>query len=99
MNLPPSGLHLMSGEQAGAGDGDEGVAGFDLAIGPASKARVFQEASFEEMRERGERGAVEEIIGGVKEREAADEGVRQAFALQSRPGPGGVDFLKMVATM
>ena len=35
----------------------------------------------------------------MKERKATDHGVGQAFAFQSRPGPGGVDFLKVVATM
>ena len=64
-----------------------------------SKARVFQEASFEETRGEARAGAVEEIVGGVQEREAADQGVRQAFAFQPRPGPSGVDSLKMVSMM
>ena len=44
-----------------------------------------------------EAGAVEQIVGGVKERKGADEGVGQAFTLQSCPGPGGVDLLEMIA--
>jgi hypothetical protein len=46
-----------------------------------------------------EAGAVEEIVGCVKERKGADEGTGQAFALQSCPGPGGVDLLEMIAAV
>jgi len=60
-----------------------------------SKARVFQEASFDEMR--GEGSAVEEIVGGVKERKAAEERVRKAFVFQPGPGPGGIDSLEMIS--
>ena len=35
----------------------------------------------------------------MKERKTTDEGVGEAFAFQPRPGPGGIDFLKVVATM
>jgi hypothetical protein len=42
-------------------------------------------------------GTVEEIVGGVEEREAADEGVGKALAFQSCPGPGGVDLLEVIA--
>ena len=35
----------------------------------------------------------------MKERKAANEGVRKAFAFQPGPGPGGVDSLKTVAAM
>ena len=46
-----------------------------------------------------EAGAVEEIVGGVKERIATDERVREAFAFEACPGPGGVDLLEVVATV
>jgi hypothetical protein len=46
-----------------------------------------------------ETGAVKEIVGCVKERKTADEGVGEAFALQSGPGPGGVDLLEMIAAV
>ena len=42
-------------------------------------------------------GASEEIVGSVEQGIAIDERVRQAFALQPCPGPGGVDLLEMVA--
>ena len=41
---------------------------------------------------------MKEIVGGVKERKTFDEGVGKAFALQSGPGPGGVDLLEMIAS-
>jgi hypothetical protein len=44
-----------------------------------------------------EAGAVEQIVGCVKQRKGADERAGQAFALQSCPGPGGVDLLEMIA--
>ncbi len=44
-------------------------------------------------------GAVEEIVGGVKEGKAADEGAGKTFALEPCPGPGGVDLLKMIAAV
>jgi hypothetical protein len=44
-------------------------------------------------------GAVEEIVGGVEKREAANEGVGKAFAFESCPGPGGIDLLEVVAAM
>jgi len=44
-----------------------------------------------------EAGAVEQIVGCVKDRKGADEGVRQALAFQASPGPGGVDLLEMIA--
>jgi hypothetical protein len=46
-----------------------------------------------------EAGTVEEIVGGVEKREAADERVGQAFAFQSCPGPGGVDLLEVIAAV
>jgi hypothetical protein len=44
-----------------------------------------------------EAGAVEQIVGCVNERKCADEGTGKAFALQSGPGPGGVDLLEVIA--
>ena len=46
-----------------------------------------------------ETGTVEEVVGCVEEGEAADEGAGQTFALESCPGPGGVDLLEMIAAM
>jgi hypothetical protein len=90
-------LNFAAGEQAGAGDGDEGVAGGDAVRGPAVEA-----AGGPGVHSRGETlgveaGAVEEIVGGVEKRKAVDEGAGQAFALESCPGPGGVDLLEMIA--
>jgi len=42
-------------------------------------------------------GTVEEIVGGVEERKGADERTGKAFALQSGPGPSGVDLLEVIA--
>jgi hypothetical protein len=44
-------------------------------------------------------GAVKEIVGGVKEREATDQRAGEAFAFEARPGPGGVDLLEMIAAV
>jgi hypothetical protein len=46
-----------------------------------------------------EAGAVEKIVGCVKERETADEGAGEALPFQSCPGPGGVDLLEVIAPM
>jgi hypothetical protein len=35
----------------------------------------------------------------MKEGKTTDEGVGEAFAFQPGPGPGGIDFLKVVAPM
>ena len=35
----------------------------------------------------------------MQEGEAADEGVRKAFALETRPRPRGVDLLEMMAAV
>jgi hypothetical protein len=43
--------------------------------------------------------AVEEIVGGVEEREGADERAWESFALEAGPGPGGVDLLEMIAAV
>ena len=42
---------------------------------------------------------MEQIVRGVEEGEATDEGVGKAFALETRPGPGGVDLLEMMASV
>jgi len=91
------GLDLASGEQAGAGDGDEGVAGGDSVAGPAIEAEGGPGVHLRGESPGVEAGAMEEIVGGVKEREAADEGAGEAFAFQSCPGPGGVDLLEVIA--
>jgi hypothetical protein len=46
-----------------------------------------------------EAGAVEQIVGGVKERIAADERVREAFAFEACPGPGGVNLLEVITAV
>jgi len=92
-------LDFASGEQAGAGDCDEGVAGGDAAGGPAIEAEGGTGVEFRGDAGRIETGASEEIVRGVKEGEGADEGARDAFALEAGPGPGGVDLLKVIATV
>ena len=44
------GLDLAAGEQARAGDGDERIAGAMMRLVQRSKARVFQEAIFDDIR-------------------------------------------------
>ena len=85
----------MSGEQAGAGDGDEGVAGGDLVVGPAVEGEGVPGVHLRGDGGRIEARVVEQIVSCVDERKDADEGAGEAFALQARPGPGGVDLLKM----
>ena len=89
------GLHLVSREQAGAGDGDEGVAGGDSTAGPLVEGEGVPGVH---LRGEGcwiEARVVEQVVCRVKERKGADEGAGEAFALQPSPGPGGVDLLKM----
>ena len=93
------GLDFASGAQACAGDGDEGVAGSDDTANPAVEAESVPGVQLRRETLAVEAGAVEQIVGCVKERKGADERTRQAFALQSCPGPSGVDLLEMVASM
>ncbi|HEX4578288.1 MAG TPA: hypothetical protein VH117_13110, partial [Edaphobacter sp.] len=46
-----------------------------------------------------ETGVVEQIVRCVKEGKATYHGAGKAFALESCPGPGGVDFLEMITAV
>ena len=93
--LSAVGLHFVAGEQACAGDGDECVAGGDSAAGPAIEGEGVPGVHLRGECGRVEACAVEQVVGGVDERKGADERTGKAFALQSSPGPGGIDLLKM----
>jgi hypothetical protein len=43
--------------------------------------------------------AIEQVVSGVKEWKGADERAWEAFALETSPGPGGVDLLEMIAAV
>jgi hypothetical protein len=94
-----AGLDLASSEQTSAGDSDECVAGCDAVIGPAVEAESGPGVHFGGEALGVEAGAVEEVVRGVEEREATDEGVGESFALEPCPGPGGVDHLEMMAAV
>ncbi len=99
MKMPAAGLDFASGEKACAGDSDEGVAGGDAAGGPAVEAGSGVGVHLRGEARRVQPRAVEEIVGGVKEREGADEGVGETFTFETCPGPGGVDLLEMIAAV
>ncbi len=89
------GLDFAAGEQTGTGDGYEGVTGGDTAAGPAVEGEGVPGVHL-----RGDGGwveacAVEQVVCGVNEGKGADERAGKAFALQTCPGPRGVDLLKM----
>ena len=92
-------LHQRAGGEAGAGDGDERVAGFDAAAEPCVEAvgDPLVEAAFQ--RGRVEASAAQQGVGGVKEGKGADKLAGQALALEARPRPGGVDAAQMVAAV
>ena len=92
-------LDFAAGEQAGAGDCDEGVAGRDAAGGPAVEAEGGAGVELRGDAGSDEAGASEEIVGSVKKGKGADEGARETFALEPCPGPGGVDLLKVIAAV
>ena len=91
------GLELWAGGLAGAGDGDEGIAGFEIApeVCVEGERVPFAEARVEPWSVEGR--AAKKVVRGVDEREGADEFARQAFALEARPGPCGVDAAEMAA--
>src|SRR5260370_36104540 len=82
------GLYFVSGEQACSGDGDEGVAGFDLAVGPAVEGEGVPVVH---LRRHGgwiEARSVEQVVRCVNERKGADEGTGESFEFQHVRGPG-----------
>ena len=92
-------LDERTGGEAGSGDGDEGVAGFDEAAGPGVEG-----AGVPCIHRNGdgagiEAGAGEQVVGGVEEREGGDERAGKALAFEARPRPGGVDLAQVVAAM
>lgn len=94
---PAVGLNLSTGEQTGAGDADEDVAGDDAGGSPAIEGESVPRCHLRRHARGVERCSLEKIVGRVEVREAAYERVRQAFALESRPGPGGIDLREVIA--
>jgi hypothetical protein len=92
-------LDFAACEETGAGDGDEGIAGGNAFCGPAVEAECGPGVHLGGEPRGVNAGAVEQIVGGVKKRKAADEGVGKTFAFESCPGPGGVDLLEMAAAV
>ncbi len=90
-----AGLNFASGEQARAGDADEGVAGRDDAVSPAIEGEGVPGVHLRGECGRIEARMIEQVVRCVNEGKGADERVGKAFALQAGPGPGGIDLLKM----
>jgi hypothetical protein len=95
-------LDFGTGEEAGAGDGDESIrrpegVAWELEEGVAVEGEGVPGAEFGQELGRGMAGTAEKVLGGVEQRERADQGVGQAFALEPRPGPGGVETLEMAS--
>ena len=90
-------LEEPAGLEAGAGDGDEGVAGGEAAEGVLVEgegvgvAEVVVEPAGEEM------VPAQEVLGRVKPGEGLDFGAGDGFAGEAGAGPGGEDGGEMAA--
>jgi hypothetical protein len=91
-------LYVAARKQTGARDADEGVAWFDDLVGPLVKGERVPRGHLRGHPGGIETGEVEKVVCGVKKGKAADEGVGEAFAFQSRPGPRGIYLLEMIAS-
>lgn len=88
-------LNQPSGLEAGAGDADEGIAWDDAAQRPLVEEESVCVIELVTWPGGQESALMQDHLGRVDPGEGFDACVGQAFTLQARPGPGGIDATEM----